>query len=191
MNSNNATEYGKIKNDEFHRLYAKNSSIVDMPKFLIVREPFGRLLSAYRNKIEPHRDDYFGRMSKSMSKKYRENQSDKEERWATFEEFLKFYTNPMEKQNEHWVTFKKLAQPCKYQYDYVLKLEDIEVESNWLFRHLKLDITYRQGSKPKTDKHAFIQSYVKEIDSDLLKQVYKKLEDDYKLFNYPMPTFFE
>ena len=159
-----------------------------MPKFTIVREPFGRLLSAYRNKIERVQNNGFGRMSKSMSIKYRSNRKDKTQRPATFEEFLKFYTNPKEKQNAHWETFRKLVQPCKYQYDYILKLEDIELESNWLFRHFNLNMTYPKGH-PKHDTHSLILSYVKDLEKSLLKRVYGKLKDDYRLFNYPVPSF--
>ena len=111
-----ATDYGKKKQTEFHTLYDKNQTIVETwPKMLVVREPFQRLLSAYRNKIEPNRTDYFGQISKKIAKKY-----GKAERPATFSEFLVFYIEEKEP-NEHWASFSSLSQPCKYNYDYILK----------------------------------------------------------------------
>ena len=102
--------------DEFHALYDKNQTIAKTwLKMLVVREPFQRLLSAYRNKIEPNRTDYFGQTSKKIAKKYGNS-----ERSATFSEFLQFYIDDKEP-NEHWESFASLAQPCKYDYKYILK----------------------------------------------------------------------
>ena len=188
-----ATEYGKRKTREFAAQYDRNQSIAKTrQKFIVVREPFQRLLSAYRNKIEPPgRLDMFGQMSRTISAKYRTNQSDTAERVATFDEFLQFYVNPEEKKNEHWTSFYRLAKPCQFQYDFVLKLEDIEFESNWLFRHFQKNISYPQGYPHPTDKHSRTEAYLQRIDKNLLRQVYDLLHLDYQLFNYPLPSFFD
>lgn len=39
--------------------------------FLIVREPFERLLSAYRNKLEGHRNKYYKLLGEQIVKEYR------------------------------------------------------------------------------------------------------------------------
>ena len=111
-----ATDYGHKKIDEFQTLYDKDQTITKTwLKMLVVREPFDRLLSAYRNKIEPNRTDYFGQISKRIAKHYGNS-----ERPATFSEFLKFYIDD-HYPNEHWESFASLAQPCKYDYNYILK----------------------------------------------------------------------
>ena len=113
-------------------------------------------------------------MSRKISKKYRRNQTDETLRPATFSEFLEYYVNPNERQNEHWISFASLAQPCMYKYTYILKLEDIEFESNWLFRHLKVNMTYPKGYNRPDDKHSRTKSYLKNIDKKLLGSVYDK-----------------
>ena len=113
-------------------------------------------------------------MSRKMSKKYRTNQTDETIRPATFSEFLEYYVNPNEHQNEHWISFASLAQPCRYKYTYILKLEDIQFESNWLFRHLGVNMTYPKGYDRPDDKHSRTKRYLHSIDKKLLRSVYDK-----------------
>ena len=58
----NATAFGSehfLKNEILSELVLKRE------KMVVVMEPFQRILSAYRNKIQPDRDDYFGKISKA------------------------------------------------------------------------------------------------------------------------------
>ena len=192
ISGSEATEFSRSKMRQFVAQHKSNSSIAQMrQKFMVVREPFQRLLSAYRNKIEPpKRNDMFGKWSRQISAKYRVDQSDPIERAATFDEFLRYFVNPKEKTNGHWIGQNKLAQSCRFQYDYILKLEDIEFESNWLFRHLKLDLTYPPVYGHDHDKNELTEKYLKNIDKNLLRQVHDQLRFDYQLFNYPLPSFF-
>ena len=129
-----ATAYGRthfirdLQKPEVKKMVEKREKIV------VVREPFQRLLSAYRNKIQPNRTDFFGDISKHISKTFRKDKKDKTVRSATFEEFLKYYVDKNEKMNEHWQTYNQLVLPCVYNYDYIFKLNDITNESNWLFQ---------------------------------------------------------
>ena len=48
--------------------------------------------------------------------------------------------------NEHWQTYRNLLNPCLYQWDYILKLENIEEESKWLFAEFNItEIEYPPG----------------------------------------------
>ena len=70
----------------------------------------------------------------------------------------------------------------------LIKIEDIEFESNWLFHHLGLNQTYPKGYASSTDKYARTRNYLVDIDPKLLKKVLVKLKPDYQLFNYPLPS---
>ena len=49
-------------------------------------------------------------------------------------------------ENEHWQTYRNLLNPCLYQWDYILKLENIEEESKWLFAEFNItEIEYPPG----------------------------------------------
>ena len=79
---------------EYHEKYE------DYKKFLFVRNPFDRIISAFRNKFEfgggPHEDPIFlEKYGRHIIQKYRENASETSLRTGadvTFVEFLKFLT---------------------------------------------------------------------------------------------------
>ena len=125
-----------------------------------------------------------------MARKYRSNKTEDTIRPAYFVEFLRSYINPEDEDNPHWTNYVYLARPCNFSYQFIFKLEDIEYESDWFLRHLKIDLIYPKGYSSDVDKENRTQTYLRDIDKSLLLQVYQKLEIDYKLFNYPIPWFF-
>ena len=50
--------------------------------------------------------------------------------------------------NEHWMNFWELCFPCDIEYDFILKLESISEESEWLLSHLNItEVKYPKGYK--------------------------------------------
>ena len=185
-----ATQYGQRKMKEFKQLYKEDSEIINKRiKFVVVREPFDRLVSAYENKIEPDDDDHFGNMSKEISLKYRTDKSDFTSRPATFVEFLRLYVDPAAKVNCHWENFEKLVQPCQYKYDYILKIENIEEEATELLERLNSKHLYPHGKKHMTSMTERVKRHLKNIDNNLLFKVFLKIKRDYEMFNYEFPDF--
>ena len=88
-------------------------------KFLFVREPFERLLSAYLNKFysgDPVFHDGFG---KQIIKLYRPG-GKPEDKNITFDEFLNYVLHIGNGYwNEHWQTYDKLCHPCWVHYDFI------------------------------------------------------------------------
>ena len=112
-----------------------------------------RLLSGYRNKIEPMRQDTFGKWSRDIIDRYRSDKNDT--RPTTFSEFLEWWVDGKYRgsENEHWQTYRNLLNPCLYKWDYILKLENIEEESKWLFSEFNItEINYPPG-KVNLDYH--------------------------------------
>ena len=69
---------------------------------------------------------------------------------ATFDEFLRHLVdeNPtVIPKNEHWERYESLCFPCDIEYDYLLKLDTIEEDSDWLFKQFKIEnIKYPRGN---------------------------------------------
>merc|ERR1719273_1314113 len=103
-------------------------------KFLFVRNPLDRLISAYQNKLSKKFSytSYFQkRFGRFIVQKYRENPTEESKRLGndvTIGEFFKYLADPInyEKFNEHWTPQVDLCQPCLINYDFIGHYEDID-----------------------------------------------------------------
>jgi len=156
-------------------------------KFLVVRDPFERLLSAYRNKLKPEREDAFGEMSRKI---HHQEAPEGGKEQATFSEFLEYLVDYNQRKipiNEHWETYWKICFPCDINYDYILNLETIEEDSNWIFDKFNISkIKYPKGNKNPSNEN-LLQNSLKNISVGLQKAVYHYLRTDFELFDYSPP----
>lgn len=163
-------------------------------RFLIVRHPFERVLSAYRDKLE-HKDGreyYFRRYGLHIKRVYRQHWQDKEE--PTFEEFLSFLAKNMIF-DEHWKPITVQCAPCTIQYDYVIKTESFTEENMYMLEQLHLDqlvdINLAENVNPggRTDIR-ISKMYYSTVPRSLLEQIYKLYRDDFILFDYSPDEYF-
>ena len=120
-------------------------------KFMVVRHPFDRLSSAYREKFGPKNDFYHKTMGKKIIKKYRKNATKKslnKGNDVTFGEFVKFLLdgNPA-KYNSHWLPFYEVCDPCRVKYDHVARLETMTEDSRIIFPKLGLGADTKMPQK--------------------------------------------
>ncbi|XP_072763609.1 carbohydrate sulfotransferase 14 isoform X2 [Anoplolepis gracilipes] len=160
-------------------------------RFLIVRHPLERLLSAYRDKLEhiQGREYYYRRFGRRIALKYRQPGDNVTRLEPTFAEFLRFIVN--EKYfDEHWAPYYRTCEPCALHYDYILKVETLDRDQNFLIQDAKLsDYLYDVRHPGNINPHGattrkMLDEYITEIPRSLLDQIYKIYENDYKLFNY-------
>ena len=90
-------------------------------------------------------------------------------------------------ENDHWGTYWRACFPCDIQYDYILKLETIEEDSEWLFNKFNItQIAYPKGNS-RPSNTTLLETRLTEISNPLQKAVYQYLKEDYDLFGYPTP----
>ncbi|KAM0728251.1 Carbohydrate sulfotransferase 14 [Formica fusca] len=179
----------KFRHDEdFNKTYEKVSKT---KRFLIVRDPLERLLSAYRDKLEhmQGREYYYKRFGRRIALKYRQPGDNATRLEPTFAEFLRFIAN--EKYfDEHWAPYYRTCEPCALHYDYILKMETLDRDINFLIQDTKLsDYLYEMKYPRNINPHGattkkLLDEYITRIPRSLLDQIYKIYENDYKLFNY-------
>ncbi|XP_070198058.1 carbohydrate sulfotransferase 11-like isoform X2 [Littorina saxatilis] len=173
-------------------------------KFMFVRNPLERLLSAWRNKFQTN-------MSTSVSfrryfvqvivRQYRNDsqQLDKKSLDSVqirFDEFLRFVVDQAEKGavlNDHWERFHKLCHPCTVRYDFVGRYEHLEEDAMRVLKSVHADRMVRFPERSAVYKHSrtteVMREFYKDIPASLLKRVYRCYQEDFQLFNYSVPDF--
>ncbi|XP_063872012.1 carbohydrate sulfotransferase 11-like [Scylla paramamosain] len=179
-------------------------------KFMVVRHPFERILSAYRDKLEdwePH-DSVFPKMVKKKLQKYsvcvcvcvcvcisylsflRDNPNKKEGDNITFTEYIRFISQPgrgtPEQRNEHWLPMHEICHPCAIQYDFIGKYENLKEDSEYLLKWLgvtDLMDTFPAAARPF---HAsrYDPKYFGQLSHDEIMAFHAKYLPDFMLFNY-------
>ncbi|XP_017793067.1 PREDICTED: carbohydrate sulfotransferase 9-like [Habropoda laboriosa] len=161
-------------------------------KFLIVRHPFERLVSAYRDKLEhiEGRDYYYKRFGRHIAHKYHRFRKLNETKLEpTFTEFLRFIVE--EKYfDEHWAPFIDTCEPCLIKYNYILKFDTFDRDQKFLIQELGLnEYLYEKNDLKNINPRgvtttALVKEYMQNVPRSLLDKINKVYENDFKLFSY-------
>ena len=163
-------------------------------KFMFVREPLLRLLSAYKDKFYlNHTSAFHERYGINIIKQLRENASaNSKGDDVSIEEFLQYVTESRaEDMNEHWMPFYELCQPCAVSYDFIGSFENLESDATQVLKELNVN---EQVSFPRQQKYyqpggnGYSESEkFGNVSPDVLRAVLRKYRLDYKMFSYQMP----
>lgn len=160
----------------------------NVKKFTFVRDPYSRVLSAYRNKVEPfnnvensmHAQDFWN----SVYLKIQEETDSKAE--VTFSTFLGWLLHSEHHfaKNEHWCPQSHIVHPERVKFDYIGKFENIEKDAAFILDEIGCDLkfpTQKQVKFPGTNATSLVDQYYK---ADDINKVNALFADDFKNFNY-------
>ncbi|XP_043918416.1 carbohydrate sulfotransferase 14 [Protopterus annectens] len=188
----------KIKMDHKHDLVFLNDLKPDEIKyrlqhyfkFIFVREPMERLLSAYKNKFGEI-EEYQKKYGVEIAKRYRTNPGKTKGDDITFSEFIRYLLDEdVEKMNEHWMPIYNLCQPCAVRYDFIGSYERLHTDAHFVLQQIGapfVQFPERQAwYKPVTKEtlHYYFCSTPRDLLSDLLP----KYILDFSLFAYSLPN---
>ena len=167
-------------------------------KFLVTRNPFDRLISAYENKFaqETYQSNWYHvNVGTEIIRKYRENpsaESLKEGRDVTFEEFIQFFTDRSNILNHgfdlHWWRIQGICHPCLINYNYIAKIETFREDIGNIMENIvpgKIpNFPHLNSNMDKTSTK--ITQYYSQLSQGTLHSVQRFYDIDLKLFGYSM-----
>jgi len=189
----------------------------DAPSLLIVRHPFERLVSAFRDKIErthPWRG-YIERYSKKIVKMFRKkamtylgeryfsslnnygapvrveppSRRKPTDNLPVFWEFAQYVISGG-KSNEHWQPIYTQCPICSLRFNYILKVESLELELRSYFKKFnwvkKLNFANHDNTNQKhgLNSSAVMEIYFRDLTDEDIKKLFKIYEMDFHMFGY-------
>lgn len=178
----------------------RDDVLANYSKFIIVRHPFERLLSAYRNKLEgnlPSSRYFQARIGRQIIKEFRSNPSNESLLYGhdvTFTEFVQYLLMPEinvnKTYNEHWKPISDLCNPCIVRYNIIGKYETLIDDSALALHIIGLDnLTFPAGQKTSGTSE-LMTKYFDPFPMKITRNLYKVYEDDFKLFGYTLEDVF-
>ncbi|XP_063170951.1 carbohydrate sulfotransferase 12 [Candoia aspera] len=192
--------------NKFWRRYGKFSrhlmkiKLKKYTKFLFVRDPFVRLISAFRSKFELANEEFYRRFAIPMLKLYSNYSSVPTSVSEAFEsgfrvsfsDFIQYLLDPRTEKlapfNEHWRQAYRLCHPCQIEYDFVGKLETLDEDATYLLQLLKVDhLLHFPPSYRNRTANSWEEDWFAKIPMAWRQRLYKLYEADFVLFGYPKP----
>lgn len=167
-------------------------------KMLFVREPFERLVSAFRDKFEHPNSYYHPVFGKAILARYRANASREALRTGEgvrFPEFMQYLLDVHQPvgMDIHWDHVGRLCSPCLIDYDFVGKFESMEDDANFFLRLIRApqNLTFprfkdRHSQEARTTA-PIARGYFAQLSALQRQHAYDFYYMDYLMFNYSKP----
>ncbi|XP_047453274.1 carbohydrate sulfotransferase 8-like isoform X2 [Mugil cephalus] len=167
-------------------------------KVLFVREPFERLVSAFRDKFESPNSYYHPVFGRPIISRYRANASLAALRTGagvTFREFVQYLLDVRRPvgMDIHWEPASQLCHPCLLRYHFIGKFESLEEEANFLLRGVgapeNLTFPHFKDRNPREERTSsrITQKYFLQLNATERQKVFDFYYMDYVMFNYSKP----
>ncbi|XP_060082231.1 carbohydrate sulfotransferase 11-like [Ylistrum balloti] len=166
-------------------------------KYIVVRNPLERLLSAYRNKLAGRgfKDYTFQVEGKKIVNRYRINATRESLKYGndtTFLEFVKYITDKKtEHLNDHWDRYTTLCRPCLVKYDFIGKFETLSRDADYILRDIGAPTEVRFPSRSKKHNSTIetvktVDKYYSQVPAEYIKKLWKSYRSDFDLFGYSL-----
>ncbi|XP_055766950.1 carbohydrate sulfotransferase 10-like [Salvelinus fontinalis] len=177
-------------------------------KFFIVRDPFERLISAFKDKFvknprfEPwYKHDIAPAIIRKYRKSHRDNDNNKATTGLRFEDFIRYLGDEpgrrrMDRQFGehviHWVTYAELCAPCDITYSVVGHHETLERDAPYILKAAGIERLVSYPTIPPgitRYNRTKVERYFSGISKRDVRRLYGRYQGDFSLFGYPSPDF--
>uniref|UniRef100_A0A182QLH1 Carbohydrate sulfotransferase n=1 Tax=Anopheles farauti TaxID=69004 RepID=A0A182QLH1_9DIPT len=170
--------------------------------FIIVRHPFERLVSAYKDKIQyALPNSHHHKLGNRIIQKYRKTVNGKPTtllKHPTFSEFVNYLLDeikhPHYEIDMHWVPVTHFCTPCFFHYDVIAKFETLEEDQNYLIAIGRLDSVIKpQWKNAGKGAHTndVLLKFFAELDATQIRGLYDYYRFDFELFGYSAKEYFK
>lgn len=168
---------------------------------IIVREPFARLLSAYRDKLENTGPRYYWRLARKIVAEHRVLRNPSF--GPTFAEFVAYLIKNYKdgnhrKYDEHWAPYYQFCSPCAINFSVIAKVETLNRDSAYVINELSLGQFLGKGvrsrrtqlrtvmnkSRDGRNTTTLLKFYFKQLNRKMLDDLLKIYGTDFEMFGY-------
>ncbi|XP_060082230.1 carbohydrate sulfotransferase 11-like [Ylistrum balloti] len=165
----------------------RHSILQKYKKYIVVRNPFERLLSAFRNKFA-NKVNYYEPIAKKIIKQYRSNAT-KESDDVTFFEFVQYITDGKTRYYDpHWNRYTTLCRPCFVKYDFVGKYETIARDAEFILRDFgappEIKFPKRSEKYQSVETIKTFNKYYSQIPAEYIAKLWNIYRLDFEAFGY-------
>ncbi|XP_028419486.1 carbohydrate sulfotransferase 12-like [Perca flavescens] len=180
--------------------YIPKAKLKHYTKFMFVRDPFTRLISAYRDKFQRHNEYYYLNFARDILRLYANLTNppqtvDKAFASGVHPSFYNFIQYLLDLRTEekqpfepHWRQMYRQCQPCLIQYDFVGHQETLQQDAEQLLKMLKLenDIKFPPSYENMTSPTS-VSEWFSTVPLEDRRKLYQLYEKDFRLFGYRRP----
>jgi len=152
-------------------------------KFVFVREPLQRLLSAYKHKFI-QTPSYTSKLRKEIVQALRPQDVEPNgENFVKFKEFIQYLSNNMSR-NQHWRQYGKLCHPCVIHYDFIGHTETLKEDAALLLKMAGIDDRVTFPPIHNSTGPSEVLEYYSQVPPWYIKQLGEQYRNDFEMFGY-------
>jgi len=162
-------------------------------KFMLVREPFERLLSAYKDKyLHPRaadKDPFITVFGRKIIRNFRPNATQEALQGGygvRFPEFIEYIINGGAQEDWHWANYEDVCGFCDIKYNYVGHYETLQEDAKYVLERANLTQLKFPSFRSSRTKNELINYYA-HIPKVWIKRLGIVYQSSFKIFGYPFP----
>ncbi|XP_078343503.1 carbohydrate sulfotransferase 11-like [Oculina patagonica] len=152
-------------------------------KFVFVREPLQRLLSAYKDKFikKPRASNDIRRV---IVQAFRPQDFEPEgENFVSFSEFIQYFSNNISR-NRHWRQYEKLSHPCVINYDFIGHFETMEEDGPLVLKMAGIADRVTFSPIHKSTNSDEVLEYYSQVPPEYITRIGELYRSDFEMFGY-------